>query len=43
MTCTYKHTLYACHVGYMSQAIVNNIAPLLLIIFQGSSRGSWWP
>lgn len=34
MTYTYKHTLYACYLGYITQAIVNNLAPLLFIIFQ---------
>ena len=31
---TYKNTLHACYLGYISQAIVNNLAPLLFIIFQ---------
>jgi len=31
---TYKHTLRACYLGYITQAIVNNLAPLLFIIFQ---------
>lgn len=30
----YKSTLYACYIGYITQAVVNNIAPLLFIIFQ---------
>ncbi len=30
----YKSTLHACYLGYISQAIVNNLAPLLFIIFQ---------
>lgn len=34
MKYTYKHTLYACYLGYITQAIVNNLAPLLFIIFQ---------
>lgn len=34
MSRTYKATLYACYLGYISQAIVNNLAPLLFIIFQ---------
>ncbi len=34
MTKTYKNTLHACYLGYISQAIVNNLAPLLFIIFQ---------
>ena len=31
---TYKHTLYACYLGYITQAIVNNLAPILFIVFQ---------
>lgn len=34
MHLTYKHTRYACFAGYITQAIVNNLAPLLFIIFQ---------
>jgi fucose permease len=34
VTYTYKHTLYACYLGYITQAIVNNLAPLLFVIFQ---------
>ncbi|HEX2926765.1 MAG TPA: MFS transporter [Ruminiclostridium sp.] len=34
MSRTYKNTLHACYLGYISQAIVNNLAPLLFIIFQ---------
>lgn len=34
MHLTYKHTLYACYTGYITQAIVNNLAPLLFIVFQ---------
>ena len=30
----YKHTMYASYVGYITQAIVNNLAPLLFVIFQ---------
>lgn len=30
----YKKTLHACYVGYITQAIVNNLAPLLFVIFQ---------
>lgn len=29
----YKHTIYACYIGYITQAIVNNFAPLLFITF----------
>ncbi len=31
---TYKHTTYSCYRGYMTQAIINNLAPLLFIIFR---------
>lgn len=30
----YQHTIYACYIGYITQAIVNNLAPLLFLIFQ---------
>jgi len=30
---TYKHTLYASYLGYITQAIVNNLPPLLFIVF----------
>lgn len=33
MKLTYNHTLYACFLGYITQAVVNNFAPLLFIIF----------
>ena len=29
----YKHTVYACYIGYITQAIVNNFAPLLFLTF----------
>ncbi|MDF2942953.1 MAG: Major Facilitator Superfamily transporter [Herbinix sp.] len=31
---TYRSTTYACYRGYITQAIINNLAPLLFIIFQ---------
>ncbi|MHC1748154.1 MAG: sugar MFS transporter [Cellulosilyticaceae bacterium] len=34
MKYTYKHTMKACYLGYITQAIINNLAPLLFIIFQ---------
>lgn len=34
MKYTYKQTLRACYLGYITQAIVNNLAPILFIIFQ---------
>ena len=32
----YQHTIYACYIGYIVQAIVNNFAPLLFLTFQSS-------
>lgn len=32
----YQKTIYACFVGYIVQAIVNNFAPLLFLTFQSS-------
>ncbi len=34
MKFTYKHTIIACFVGYVVQAIVNNFVPLLFLTFQ---------
>lgn len=34
MKFTYKHTIYACFIGYIVQAIVNNFIPLLFLTFQ---------
>jgi fucose permease len=31
---TYRNTTFACYRGFITQAIVNNLAPLLFIIFQ---------
>lgn len=31
---SYKHTKYACYIGYVTQAIVNNFLPLLFLLFQ---------
>lgn len=33
MKLTYKHTKYAAYIGYITQAIVNNLAPLLFVTF----------
>lgn len=30
---SYKHTRYACYIGYITQAIVNNFVPLLFLTF----------
>lgn len=32
----YNHTIYACYIGYIVQAIVNNFIPLLFLTFQGT-------
>jgi len=32
----YNHTLKACYVGYITQAIVNNFVPLLFLTFQST-------
>jgi MFS family permease len=34
MTLGSRHTLAACYLGYISQAIVNNLGPLLFLTFQ---------
>lgn len=34
MKYTYKHTLHACYFSYITQALVNNLTPLLFVIFQ---------
>ena len=34
MKLTYKHTIYACFMAYIVQAIVNNFVPLLFLTFQ---------
>ncbi len=30
---SYEHTIMACYIGYITQAIVNNLAPLLFVTF----------
>ena len=30
----WRHTQYASYLGYITQAVVNNLAPLLFLIFQ---------
>lgn len=32
----YNHTIYACYIGYIVQAIVNNFIPLLFLTFQST-------
>lgn len=36
MKFTYQKTIYACFVGFITQAIVNNFAPLLFLMFHSS-------
>lgn len=31
-----RYTFYACYLGYISQAIVNNFVPLLFLTFQST-------
>ena len=30
---SYEHTIYACYLGYITQAVVNNFVPLLFVTF----------
>ena len=34
MQLTYKGTPIACYAGYFVQAIINNLSPILFIVFQ---------
>lgn len=36
MRTSFKHTIFACFIGYIVQAIVNNFVPLLFLTFQDS-------
>lgn len=38
---SYRNTTYSCYRGYITQAIINNLAPLLFIIFQTSYELSY--
>ena len=43
---SYVHTLHACNVSYVTQAIVNGFAPLLFLWFHdayGLERADLWP
>ena len=31
---TYRHTRFACYIGYIIQAVINNFLPILFVIFQ---------
>ena len=35
---SYEHTIYASYIGYITQAIVNNFAPLLFLTFKDTYR-----
>ena len=32
---SFQRTMYACFIGYVVQAVVNNFVPLLFVMFQG--------
>lgn len=32
----YKHTIYTCYIGYIVQAIINNLGPLLFLTYEKS-------
>lgn len=34
----YNKTMYACFIGYIVQAVVNNFVPLLFVTFQNSYK-----
>ncbi len=34
MNAQYRKTIYACFIGYIVQAIVNNFVPLLFLTFE---------
>lgn len=34
MTLSYRHTRIACYMGYITQAIINNLSPLLFLTYQ---------
>lgn len=34
MALSYRHTRLACYIGYITQAIINNLSPLLFLTFQ---------
>lgn len=36
MNLQYRHTLYASYLGYITQAIINNLPPLLFLTFQNT-------
>ncbi len=42
MTLSYKHTKLACYLGYVVGAIINNLTPILFIIFQDEFGIKMW-
>lgn len=36
MKVNYNHTVYACYVGYITQALINNFVPLLFLTFKNT-------
>jgi fucose permease len=41
MKLTYKHTVIACYLGYITQAAVVNLSPILFIVFQNQFHISY--
>ena len=42
MTLSYKHTKLACYLGYIVGAVINNLTPILFIIFQDELGIKMW-
>ena len=36
MKLNYNHTVYACYIGYITQALINNFVPLLFLTFKNA-------
>ena len=39
---SYAHTIYASYLGYITQAVVNNFAPLLFLTFVSDYGLNYW-
>ena len=37
---SFRHTVYASYLGYITQAIINNFVPLLLLTFHTTWHGN---
>ena len=42
MSNKYKYTTYACYLGYVVQAIINNFVPLLFLTFHNTYGIPMW-